>query len=289
MTATGMEVVVQPPALTPRDRGTLLTAAATIPLVDRLASGVKFRTDGTQDLMREGIVMCTASPATRTHADSNSDIAVFSSFAIYADESCSVLAVDEDNLRTWSNIRMSAFESAQVANELVTGSVTANPCLRGTGTATTVVNGTSAKTTLALAIAEDELADRLHGAVGMLHVTPGVLYAMNSGGGLELEEAHDTEPGEDFAYDRWYTPSGHLVVADAGYDGYSPTGTAPATGQSYIYGSGPVEYAMTDPVPMGVGNNILSITHDDRMFVLERQCVVRFDPAPVFAVLADLT
>lgn len=325
MAFSGFEQVVQPPPLVPRDQATLLTSAPQISDPDfdikRIGNGVTFRSHGTNDLLREQLNICGAADAANNYPASTAAIRRFSGFNIFADEFCSVLAVDEDDLRSWASTRLNAFESAQVAAEAMTGAATGNDSLRYVnGAAVPILNaGAATAVRYATALIEDELGRRLHGAVGMIHVTPGTLFAMNAGGGLDEEEGDEiptrmraeqdvrhrlgdnADPAEvarlvaeELAsnppqYDRWTTPSGHIIVADAGYDGHGPTGTAAAAGQAYAYASGIVEYALGPVTEVGRGNQILNLVHDDRTEILNRGAVVRFDPETCFGILIDLT
>lgn len=326
-----MAVPVDPPALVPRDTSTLLTTAAPIaglkPESIRLGSGIKFRSNGTQDLQRmdtEGTI-CPVPDDGRTPPESTADIIGFGAFSIFADESCTVLSIDEDDLRRWDSIRLSAFESAQVAAELLDAAATGNWSLTHStapGTPgdppdpTVILNADAVSPSLALTLVENELAARLHGARGMIHVTPGILYQLNEGGGLDEEEGDEVPDdsrimadlkhrlgtsGDQFydqilqaltdnakaavppKYDRWITPAGNIVVADAGYTGVGPGG-APDEGEAFIYGSGLVEVTLGPVRQVGTANQSLDILRNTRSEILERDGIVRFDPQTVFAV-----
>lgn len=130
----------------------------------------------------------------------------------------------------------------------------------------------------ALAILENELADTLRGAVGLIHMSPGALLVANAGGALEVE-------GTEVR-----TPSGHKVVADAGYfKAAAPTGQSDAAvGTSeWIYASGPIEYEVQPFTVLGEGpNDYTDPFHNKLERQSQEQGIFLFDPCAVTAVLA---
>jgi hypothetical protein len=108
----------------------------------------------------------------------------------------------------------------------------------------------------ALAAVELALGQRLLGQ-GMVHVTPAMLVRLKAAGAVTMVD------------DVYYTPTGHIVVADYGY--YSDQATA------YIYGSGMVSYQATDwQVTTG-----WKTVHNDLIVYANAWAVVWFEPCPL--------
>lgn len=130
----------------------------------------------------------------------------------------------------------------------------------------------------ALAILENELADTLHSAQGLIHVSPGMLLTLNAGGALEIEAAEVR------------TPSGHIVVADPGYyRAAQPTGESASTANTseWIYASGPIEYKMTPFNPIGDRPNDYTDPFNNAVErMTQSHGIFLFDPCAVTAVLA---
>ena len=130
----------------------------------------------------------------------------------------------------------------------------------------------------ALAILENELADTLHGAVGMIHMSPGALLVANAGGALEVS-------GSEVR-----TPTGHRVVADAGYfKAAAPSGQSGSTANTseWIYASGPIQYEASAYTVLGDDSNMgLDPFHNKVELQSQSQGIFIFDPCAVTAVLA---
>lgn len=183
--------------------------------------------------------------------------------------------------------------SAAFASELLTAAASGDRALRKSATVPTVAPGAAQPIYNALAIIEAELAIRLQGARGMVHVPPSLLGEAISKAAICL----DPTTGQ------WETVTGHQVVADAGYEGApQPTGfgAAATSGQAWIYASGPVRYAATAPAMVDDGNvgstitNFTSLesaptftTHDDILRYRDAAGIFQFDDCPVTAVLAS--
>jgi hypothetical protein len=131
----------------------------------------------------------------------------------------------------------------------------------------------------ALTVLEEELATRLNGLQGMIHVSPGLLAQLTVMGGTTREG------------DMWLTQTGHVVVADAGYAGApAPSGEATAAvGECWAYASGPVFYASDDPRLLGADNQeIVNMSRNIRRRFGMAHGLLVFEPCPVTAVLVNM-
>ena len=165
-------------------------------------------------------------------------------FIVWAADECSTFGFQARDWVGRAQRALRASESYHVAKTLWTGG--------GLGLAQRHLNdvasdgltgGTGVDVVTALGLVEEGLAYYLRGQSGMVHVTMSFLehaaaaYAIYRDGNV------------------WRTASGHLVVADAGYDGSAPGG-APATTTQWIYG--------TSPIAIGLGPvNVLPETFQD--------------------------
>jgi hypothetical protein len=151
--------------------------------------------------------------------------------------------------------------------------------------------GAAAKIDRVLAALESEIALRMQGSVGYIHIPPGLLAEAVSFYGLQLVNNH------------WETPAGNIVISDAGY--YEPPapsggGSSAADGEDWVYASGPVFFEATAPLFVGVGSETFvgktGGLHDTtpwnrnvfEQFVAGYGILV-FDSCPVTAALATYT
>jgi hypothetical protein len=158
---------------------------------------------------------------------------------------------------------LDVYASAAFAQELLTGAASGGHSLEGDADSLAAAGDLVS----AIAALEDSLAGALHGGMGLLHMSPGTLAAV-AAAGLAV-----------FTDGQWKTPSGHTIVADAGYaaDELSDTVT--------IYATGPVFYAISET--QGVGSRNQESTDLERnihLFLGERYGIVVFDPCAVFGI-----
>ena len=141
------------------------------------------------------------------------------------------LELEQDNLTGMSAAEVDAYldqhmrlwQSAVIAREVRDAAYSDNPYFTNEADTVTGLDATSVG---ALAAVEDALAVKIGNGAGMLHMTPGMLTILASKGAV-------SDSGGT-----WRSPTGHQVVADAGWVGSGGTG--------YIYGSGPVYVAVAN-------------------------------------------
>lgn len=175
------------------------------------------------------------------------------------------------NWLSWAFARQLATGSATgAANNLTTAAAGRDPAGAAYGSAATPLYN-------AFAILETHLATRIHNGQGVIHIPPGL-----------LENAVD-ECSLERDGDRFYTPLGHLVVADGGYvDMPAPVGeAASAAGEDWIYATGPVFYRMIAPAVVGGDANQVDIRTNDRTLWIEGYGIVLFEPEIATAVLVS--
>lgn len=170
----------------------------------------------------------------------------------------------------WELLRSAAF-----ATELITGSASGGRSLSSDATAPTGVPfGSPATTALnALSVMESHFAEVMQGGRGYIHVSPALLPLLVD----RLIQVGD----------HWETPTGHVVVADAGYvDAAAPDGeAASAAGEDWIYGSGPVRWQYREGI--GGGEPYVDITTNDVSMYLTGYGILLFEPEPVTAILVS--
>lgn len=281
--ATGLRFTVSPPPIAARPTGTLLTTIdPTTFTVDanssRWLNGVNFTPVGCDPLRR---IANNCTPDTKT-LDGFDDEVSFDAFVIYDGRECSTLS--GQNIQGYVDLRMSAYSSQQIAAELMEGgarvyaggSPRVNPSLESAAddlgsTASTLFDG--------LYLIETALADLLSGGIGIIHVTAGMLTLLAAGGGLQ------------FVNGRYQTPTGHFVIGDAGYLGGAPTayGGGGDADDRWIYGSGIVQWAATEAMPVGTfQHERLDFTRNIDTVIAERAAIVTFDPCAVVATRVNI-
>lgn len=170
----------------------------------------------------------------------------------------------------WELLRSAAF-----ASELITGAAAGGRALSSDATAPALLPFGSAAVSgpTAIAVFEAHLATVLQGGRGVIHVPPVMLPSL-----MEVV----TQVG-----DHWETPTGHIVIADAGYQGaLPPDGQAAAsTTQAWMYASGPVMWAYAP----GIGGDVrVDITTNEVTAQMTGYGILLWDQEPVSAVLASI-
>lgn len=120
---------------------------------------------------------------------------------------------------------------------------------------------------------EDGLADRWRGSVGMIHMPPSIF--------VQVVDMLSFEDG------RFYSPTGHIVVADAGYQAGSPGSGVFTSGVAWIYGSSCVHYRYLAPDWHGYDFENLNFTHNDQIVRAEVVGVAVFEPCSVICAKVD--
>lgn len=164
--------------------------------------------------------------------------------------------------------------SAAFAAELISGAASGGLSLSNTATAPeSWAFGAAIALKSALSHLEDEIARRLQGGAGYIHVPPGLLARVVGLTNASLDG------------DSYRTATGNFLWSDAGYvDAVAPTGgSGPADGEAWLYASGPVFAARTDVKVL----ESIDITDDEFMLRDFGHGIILFDPCPVTAVLVD--
>lgn len=206
--------------------------------------------------------------------DDDDSCVVFEPFVINTIiENAPLTGLSDAELDTYAGLYSALARSLILAREVQTGSLTAdNPSLVGEADTVTGVDTTAIG---ALAAVEDALGTKLSGGVGMIHMTPGMLTILNSGGGLQFDGTS------------YRTATGHLVVADAGYVNAAPSTGAVAAGDAWIYGSGPV-FAKLGPVTtFGATGERFDRVHNKVTLRIEQYALAYFEPCSVVAAKAE--
>lgn len=280
MAATGNEIALPFNAMAPegRTRGTLLSVARELPGEWTSANGTQrayglgatFVPWGCDDLQTIELE-CQLDEDEPTFG-AVPDAETFNAFRVVDALNCSTLSVEPSDLEERLMGRMEIMLSAALTNQLVNPTLTANKGLASEA----VVLGDSVSVLAALVRLEDHLADVMHGGLGVLHLTPGILLAAVATGGVYWNG------------DRWVTPSGHTVIGDAGFTGTvgAEAGGAPTAGagEKWVYASGPVWYSLRSARVLGT---LASGQEGDNIWdsVADAYAVTLFDPCTVGAVL----
>lgn len=145
------------------------------------------------------------------------DITDYLPVMIVAADECSTLGRTQEEVEARARRLLVNVESYQLEVAFWTGEATDDPTVNGgdrphlaDGTATVLAAGAATDVVRAVALLDQALSDCLHGAAGMVHLSP-FAAAMAAAGDVLLRENG-----------RWYTPAGHTVVAGSGYEGVGP-------------------------------------------------------------------
>lgn len=268
------------PGVERRPYGLLLDVARPIPkemLSERSIErwqigGVTFSTWGCSQEINVQRVDCD-DLLTITDVDDFGDIETSLPFEMYLAIQCSTLSSDPEEMDRRLDGVMSVKTSAAMARELLTGTNSGGIAFDSEAD---ILSNTSESVLSALVRVEDWLATTLDGGLGFVHMSPAVLVLAT---------------GSTAAYfdgDNWRTPSGHIIVADAGYaTSVTPSGggaTAASSSQRWIYASGPVFYATTEVERIGRRNQeSTDMTRNVHIFRSHRYGLLAFDPCAVAA------
>lgn len=166
-------------------------------------------------------------------------------FLVYASDRCSPFGFAAADYVARATRQLEATQSFEVAGELWDGTlrdaadaedaITDNPALTDTTSDTLTSTSGEVSPVVALGMLEQGLAECSRGRRGMIHVTPQVLVA------LVAESAVRIEGGQ------FISPLGNIVVADAGYSGDGPGGTAAGSTQ-WAYATGMIAVRLSTPI-----------------------------------------
>lgn len=192
----------------------------------------------------------------------------------------SLLAYTLEEVGARLSARYNRSVSAAFASELISGTASGGQSLSSTATAPNGIafGGAAVPIWHALAVLEEEIAERLQGSVGYIHLPPGLLAQAVNTYGLSLN-----------AQGMWETPAGNIAISDAGYlNPPPPTGEAASNATTdWVYASGPVWYAATVPILIGDGAETVDFTRNRFTRYIAGYGILVFDPCPVTAVLTS--
>lgn len=203
-------------------------------------------------------------------------------FVIYVPAECD-WTIHPDEVRARARNELDAATPGQIARALWTGTTDAGPIvesqsLMACGTDISAAAGAVDPTTaVATLISNYEQCASANGRP-TLHVPAALLpWLLDS---YVVRQEGDTYRG----------PSGSLVSAGPNYpsDGaFGPGGAIAAAGQAWMYVTGPVEYALGDPIIFPEDDAMARADQRMNRFEVwaERQALVRFNCCCVFAVL----
>ncbi len=236
-------MVMRGPVQAPTPRAPQYGLIAAAPAVDtppdlRLVNGWEFLPEacGTSGRLN---VECEGNTAEMASGLGSPDTVEGEPVFIFAEDRCSSLGFAARDWIGRARRQLAAILSYELADELWSGTVTlaeglANRTLAGVAAESDTLTSSGVTPVAALGCITQGLAEGLKGQQGMVHVTPQMLQHLAA-------DSIITRQGN-----LWVTAMGHIVVADAGYDGSGPGGT-PASTTQWIYGT-PMLRVRTGPV-----------------------------------------
>lgn len=251
--------------------------------VKRWLNGVKFTPFGCEVVVGDSFDPCVVRD--RDDPQSFPDEVLFDPFLMEVGVACTTLTADAAILRSqmlsYITAHLDVSRSSLLGQQVMQGAFSAtNPSLMSEAQ---VITGADESLLGALEAVEDGLADLLDGGQGMVHLPASLLSALQSGGGLRFIA------GPDGSF-RYYTATGHIVVADAGYAGPSPTANGIVAGEVWIYGSGPIFAKIDDVVnidgapweEIDLSVNVMNV-HGSQF------ALAIFEPCSVVAAVVDVS
>lgn len=231
---------------------------------ERWRAGVTFVPFGSANLTRFKPDLCDED-AIGTPFDTE-DCPTFTPFGIYGAELGGTLDWTVDQLQARVDARFTTMVSEQLAAEMFASAVDPNFAT----SAQVITGGGPVDYLFALATVEFGLGMVLHGGKGLVWVPPGALtaisYALN------------------FIDGTFYTPAGHRVVSDPGSLGHVPEGVTPDPATNWLWGSGPVQYAIGRArTTSGNAEEYLDRTTNKQLALRTHDAIVAFDPGTVVA------
>ncbi len=227
---------------------------------------------------------CSAEEVDYGSTEPPADPVDYRPFDLYVQDPCaSAFGYDAPEVTDRLRRAMDAVESFGIARELWTGDLTTadaaaravSPNLSLTGSGPTLLSGTPVDPKRGLGMLEFAIGEALHGQQAYLHVS---------------RTARPYFPELVKVGNLLYTNIDNVVVADAGYPGTPPDGTAPAAGVAWVYATGPVVVRRStfDPGSVRDAEVIDARTNTVRRTASKRVAAT-FDPCALFAVPITLS
>jgi hypothetical protein len=224
---------IQAPATRPPAYGLIVAAPTVETPATAWGAGWEFNREQCAGGGRTGTNCRGGNPERTVDTETDDELVEGDPFLVWAERHCRTIGFAAGEFEARARRQLAAIESYELANELWTGTLTsdsqepangmremANRALVDVGS-DTVTDG-EVEPVEALGRLVRGLDECSHGTVGMIHVTSQVLVALVAASAVYRDGS------------KWYTPMGHIVVADAGYDGSGPGG-APAGVTQWAY------------------------------------------------------
>jgi hypothetical protein len=276
-----MSVQIDPPPRSSRPYGTAVTSYYQLdtgpfePNPNRWAfDGVTFVPYGCDTLPQElGVDPCDDADSDEAGDAPNPEAVVtFPPFRFKARVRCTDLSMTPEELSKYLDVQWESEVSPIIAEQVMAGVWnSAAPTL--ISEAVDVSQANMAQPMEAVGAVEDGLADAWRGSVGMIHMPPSVLFQVRSV--LTFQDG------------RYYTPSGHVVVADAGYQAGSPASGVVTTNTAWIYGSSPVHFLYQTPNWSGFDWENIDFTRNEITMRVDGIAIAVFEPCSVVASLVN--
>lgn len=221
-------------------------------------------------------------------ADDRPGITDYLPVMVVAADQCSTLGRTPQEIEDRARRLLRTVESHQLEVAFWTGEAEDDPTADGgdrphlaDGTAEVLNSGTAAELVRGLGLLDQSLTDCLHGAAGMVHMSPFALMRAYAATAVYREN------------NRWLTPSGHVVVAGSGYQGIGPRAdegealpAAPTLGgDQWAYGTPMVTTLLGDIDVLSTVDR----TVNDATSRAERPAAAFHGPCCKFAIQLDFT
>ena len=261
--ATGMEANITIP-LRKRPHGLLIQNASPLGSI-RWRAGVVVEPIGCEGFSVAEADYCDWEAEPLDESFATGDSPTFAPFSIYGTETCQSLTTDIDLINSRLDARWEVMVSEQLGARLE-GEM---------ATYASVVTTGPINSFILVSMVEQDLAQALHGGLGYVHMSPGVLAAVQEY--LQFRDGN------------WETPSGHIVISDPGYTGLPPVGGSgddpdqPA-GTEWVYTSGTIAYALGEPRKPDAAVEYLDRSRNTITGRIIADAILAFEPCAVSAI-----
>lgn len=264
---TGLGQIFRLPAPQLRTVGLFTNTIPRIQWVDRYALGVKFQTTDLADLTYEGVPSggpCIDEDSAVTARDFTA-VEQQGAFSVVDAVTCSSIGKTPEELTANLVEHWDLTISEAIAHEAMYGTAGSDHNFSSDATSA----GSTSTVHDGIAELEERLATTIGNTQGLIHLAPSALtYAVLNG-------------AVNRRGDNYFSPSGHLIVSDAGYQAVE-AGTT-----TVIYGTGPVYYGLGERQSMAQFDwEMTDWTHNDLMAAEQAFAIVLYDPNVVFSVTA---
>lgn len=189
-------------------------------------------------------------------------------FVVWTADRCSTLAFQREDYEGRARRALAASESYWVAHEFWTGDLAQVDSLSNswlTSIDSDVLTSGAQQPIDALGCLEQGLGQCGQGRRGLIHMTPQALVHLAVLGAVRLEGGY------------WLTPTGNIVVADAGYDGSGPDNQAVNLASQWMYATSMIRVLLSAPEVPPLSAQVIDRSVNTVVIYAQRLVIIQWD------------